>query len=1018
MAKPSGIRIDIETRSGTDIKTGAYRYSEDPDFKVLIVAVSLLVREGDSMKMSAPFILRDDRTYATFQRWLLDPEIEKHAYNANFERVALSRWLGMPTGTYIDPKNWRCTAVRANANGVFGSLGDVAKALRSSDGKDAAGKALIKFFSIPMSARDQKAANASCKCDVFHSPDAHPEKFKQFEDYCAQDVKAEAGIASLLPEPPKMVQREYEMDQRINDNGILHHRAIAEQAVAQVEAEKDRLMTKLSRLTGVENPNSNMQMQTWLARQGYPMASLAKDRREEALEDPDCPPKVRLALTMKGAASLSSVSKHVAALKSRGEDGRIRGSLQFYGAHTGREAGRGIQPQNLPRYEAPEADIKRLLKGKAGKDAPEIAKGSVRASLIPAKGHVFVVADYNAIEARVLGWLAGEAWVLDEFRHGPGKIYEATAAKMFGVNKDRLIAALGSCGKCGTCADCRLRGSGKVACIAEGELVLTDQGLVPIESVSRNHRVWDGVEWVRHEGVVCLGMKEVITYDGLTATPDHRVWCSSGDGTHAAFGDAAARGERLVQSGSGRNAVSVGGRYIDRAEVYQTEAPRGVRHGAVRRMLPRVLVRLDEYQERNRWLRLVRGGCSSAPGLAGSQTDCGEATLHQSERPGVPELRRAWDRVQIPVGIRGGALVPANLPGVGSGVADRQGGQRRPLRAGELETRRVAREHSEPPLHESERVRPSVLALRRIHREALAVVWAVARRDHRPGEASGNGEAQGVAENRNTARVYDLLNAGPRHRYTVSGRLVHNCLALGYAGGAGALVTMGAEREGIDIGNYNLLHREWETCGAPGKFHEWERDRHDYPELLRLRDLYRDGSPETARFWKLCAAAWDAAALRGKPVSFGNKGLTTIMRDGRHNRMVLPSGRSIWYRFARSVEDENGRVDRRTFIGKGTGVGHTRVDTHGGKLTENVTQAVARDVLFDLMRRIEKRTSNEWAGKARMVLHVHDEVVLEVREKHADKVLAEVLTMMSKPPKWAKGLPLRGEGAIMTKYGK
>lgn len=144
---------------------------------------------------------------------------------------------------------------------------------------------------------------------------------------------------------------------------------------------------------------------------------------------------------------------------------------------------------------------------------------------------------------------------------------------------------------------------------------------------------------------------------------------------------------------------------------------------------------------------------------------------------------------------------------------------------------------------------------------------------------------------------------------------------------------MGAEREGIDIGNYTALHTEWELLGKPGKFHEWERERHDYPELLRLRDLYRDASPMTVRFWKLCNRAWDEASM-GRTFRFGPNGCIAMVRDGRHNRLVLPSGRSIWYRNARvHYEEKNAdRVDRRTFIGKSSGVGHTRVDTHGGKL--------------------------------------------------------------------------------------
>ena len=705
-SKLVGVRIDIETKSAAELKrTGAYVYSEDPDHEVLVVGYAPIREEKSKRLLGKARVLDlyDQKSVDRFSNLLVDEKIEKHAYNAAFERVNLSRWIGLPPTEFLDPVNWHCAAVRANVNGVFGTLDEVARVLRSPIRKDKEGTRLINLFSKPISTKKRAPA---CGCVGFHSPTRHAADFRKFEAYCQQDVMTEAGIAALLPDIPKKIQREYEMDQRINDRGFLHDGDLAQAAVDAVKQEQERLMNRLRMVTGVENPNSIPQMQEWLTQQKYPMQSLDKKNREKALADPNTPPMVVSALTLKGAASLSSVSKHKAGLATRCADGRIRGSLAFYGAHTGREAGRGIQPQNLPRYEAPAKDRKRLVKGKAGSDAPEIAKGSVRASIIPSPKHVFVVPDYNAIEARCLGWQAQEKWVEDEFRN-EGKIYEATAATMFGVEKAEIVAGRSLCDDCGKCQWCELRSKGKVS-----------------------------------------------------------------------------------------------------------------------------------------------------------------------------------------------------------------------------------------------------------------------------------------------------------------------NLALGYAGGAGALVTMGAEGAGIDIGNYLTLQEEWIFLGKPGKFHEWERDRHDYPELLRLRDLYRSASPATVQFWATCASAWDRAAIQGKPFQFGPGGRIVMMRDGRHNRLVLPSGRSIWYRNARSHphEDKPDRIDRRTFIGKSQNVGHTRVDTHGGKLTENITQAVARDVLFDLMMKLQKKHDKGWPG--RLVLHVHDEVVLEVKEKHAEQVLADTLGLMSVAPKWAPGLQVKGAGKIMDRYGK
>lgn len=710
IARPKflGIRIDIETRSGTEIKHGVYRYTEDPDFGVLKISYAP-VRQyaGGAVRIGTPrpLALNHPSDVAKFCAILEDPGFQKHAFNANFERIALSAWMGKPPGTYLDPINWRCSAIQANTNGIFGTLDDVAKAVRSPIKKDAEGKRLINLFSKP----DKKTGKfhspclrgAPCWCGADHRGD-----FEHFGRYCDNDVLTEAmAVSSLSPLSPE-VQAEYEADQRINDRGFRHHRALSQAAVEQVAVEAERLRAELQMLTGVDNPNSIPQMKTWLEDQGYPMVSLDKAHRAEALADPSVPDIVARALTLKGAASLSSVQKHQAALNTRCSDGRIRGSLQFYGAHTGREAGRGIQPQNLPRAEATQKERVALLHGRAGTRAPEIAKGTVRASIVPAKDHVLVVADYNAIEARVLAGLAGEKTVEAEFKTGQGKIYELTASTMFSTPKATIVDALKQCDKCGVCAFCILRGKGKV-----------------------------------------------------------------------------------------------------------------------------------------------------------------------SE------------------------------------------------------------------------------------------------------------------------------------------------LALGYAGGAGALVTMGAAGAGIDVGNYPELNAEWKALGMPGKFFQWQPERHDYPELIKMRDLYRDSRPATVRFWKLCGIAWDKASAGGG-ARFGQDHMVSIIRDGAHNKMVLPSGRSIWYRYAKSHRDpENPEyVDRRTFIGKSSGIGHVRTDTHGGKLTENVTQAVARDFLFDLIMRIEAMTAAGWPG--RIVLHVHDEVVVEVHKDHADQVLADTLGLMNQVPAWGSVFALKGEGKIMERYAK
>lgn len=324
-----------------------------------------------------------------------------------------------------------------------------------------------------------------------------------------------------------------------------------------VECDRQHRTATLARaqeLTGLENPNSPIQLKQWLTDHGCRMTSLTKAEVATALQT--ATGEVREALELRGELAKSSVKKYEAMQHVRGADGRGRGFLQFYGAgRTGRFAGRLVQVQNLPRNYLPDLDQARALVRDGLFDAVELLYDSVpgtlsqliRTAFIPAPGHKFVVADFSAIEARVIAWLAKETTTLRAFEEGKD-LYCETASRMFGVPVTKHGA------------NSELRQKGKIAvlaCIAEGQLVLTDHGQVPIEQVTTGHKVWDGDSFVAHEGLIYQGIRNVIEYQGLIATPDHLVWVQ-GQLEPIPFGQAAASGARLLQAGDGRHPIRVG----------------------------------------------------------------------------------------------------------------------------------------------------------------------------------------------------------------------------------------------------------------------------------------------------------------------------------------------------------------------------------------------------------------------------------------------------------------------------
>lgn len=419
------LHVDIETFSSVDIRTaGVYKYTESPDFEILMIAYAI---DGGPVKcydgQDAP---------QEFYAALRDPECLKVAHNATFERLAFRA-----VGYDVPVEQWRCTAIKAAYCGLPRSLADVSKALELGEkGKLSTGKALIRYFCMPVKATKANGGRTR------NTKEDHPEKWDLFRQYCINDVEAERAIAVRLA-PIRMPQTEWEayfLDQKINDKGVLIDVELANKAIDADQYGTALTMERLKELTGLDNPNSLAQLKTWLSdRTGQKITSLAAEALNDLLLNAERR-DVREVLRLRQRLGKTSVKKYAAMLNCHGSDQRARGLFQFYGAsRTGRWAGRLIQLQNLPRNSIKDLDNARqflkFLEPESFElvyDTPATLSQLIRTALIPEPGHVFGVADFSAIEARVIAWLAGEKWRLNVFATH-GKIYEASASKMFNV---------------------------------------------------------------------------------------------------------------------------------------------------------------------------------------------------------------------------------------------------------------------------------------------------------------------------------------------------------------------------------------------------------------------------------------------------------------------------------------------------------------------------------------------------------------------------------------------------------
>lgn len=526
------LSIDLETYSSVDLgKSSVYRYVESPDFDILLFGYCV-----DGCPVQVVDLAQGEQIPPEIIDALSDERVHKWAFNANFERVCLSEWLRRnsyplhnehystpndPCMGYLDPVGWHCTMVWSAYLGLPLSLKDAGFALGLDKQKLTEGKDLVKYFCVP--GKDGQR----------HLPVDAPDKWSTFKVYNLRDVETEMGIQERLRKypVPDAVWDQYHLDQQINDRGIAVDMALVRSAISIDERSREELTAKLKELTMLENPNSVQQMKDWLADNGLETETLDKKQVSELLKT--APEPLRSVLVLRQQLAKSSVKKYQAMEATVCADGRVRGCFQFYGARTGRWAGRNIQLQNLPQNKMPDLEQARAIVRAGDYDGvrmlydstPDVLSQLIRTAFVPRSGHTFFVADFSAIEARVIAWLAGEDWRQQVFADGKD-IYCASASQMFGVPVEKH-GINGHLRQKGKIAELALGYGGSVGALkAMGalEMGLQEEELKPLVDAWRTAnpmivKLW----WAVDDAVMTA-----IRMKSSTATHGIRFTCQSG----------------------------------------------------------------------------------------------------------------------------------------------------------------------------------------------------------------------------------------------------------------------------------------------------------------------------------------------------------------------------------------------------------------------------------------------------------------------------------------------------------
>lgn len=952
------VSIDFETRSRIGLDGGAWKYAGHPSTEVVCMAIKkdnepakLLWAEKFELLLG----LESEMSWAVAYQLIMEAE-RVEAHNAEFEIAIWERVLKGP-----NYPRWHCTMAKAAMHALPLSLEKLCEALNSPIQKDKKGNMLMKKICQPQ------------KDGTFIDD---PDIFRAVGEYCRTDVEAQYMASRMLDDLIPIEQAIWKLTIKKNKTGLPIDMQLVENAIAIWQAYEEKLEAEFVRLTGVPSPSCLAQFLSWLEANGCDLTDLRAATVAEALTKFDG--KVRRALEIRVELGKTSIKKFESLRGIVEPDGRARGLFLYHGAATGRWAGRGFQPQNLPSRglisEVPMA-TKMLLANSPVEDfdllwpsLSQVLSSCIRAAIKAPAGKTFFCADFSAIEARVLAWLAGEQWVLDAYSRDED-LYTKAASKIYHKPEGNITKSERQIGKVSV-----------LACIAEDQLVLTDRGLVAIQNVLLSDKVWDGVDFVTHGGVVYKGEKEVLGYEGLIATSDHLVWVE-GAPEPIHFINAARSGQHLVKSGAGRQNIRVGEDHQSRKKIHSRVV------GVLRsHSMPRVQRNsVDSSRQFNagQEQRLPRMLAAKANTYVARQAiNGGQTTMSESTRQAFSGLWREGNRVSFRVCNRGGVVYPVRVWGAIQRAGNRPDRQQWPLREGQSQIRHTETTDSKPQEYQNRKLEP--------RRMALLTECGVAVSGGRPepcgdialGRNGGPGETKKLAWHSSKVKVFDLVNCGPRNRFTVSDCLVHNC---GYAGGKQAFAGMAANY-GISI---------------------------DLDEAQEIVTGWRQANPKIVEWWyELERAAINAIKEPG--TSFHARSVCYHVDSRGYLRCFLPSGRTLYYPEARLGLKTTPWGEQKQVILYNTVVNGKYQETHtySGCLAENVTQAVARDLMAYAMLNLES------AGFS-VLASIHDELLVEFYEctnivEHFDEFLRQMVRL----PSWAKGLPIKAEGWRGERYRK
>ena len=1012
--------LDYETRSRADLKKyGAYRYASDVSTSILLAAIC---KEDGPIEIWDCSATKEENAAARalLQEVSDDANTVIFAHNAPFE-LAITAYGWKRAFGFKPPEieQWRCTAALCRTAAIPYSLKDAAEFLGLDEQKDTAGAALIRKFSLPK------------KDGEWTEPAADKKAWESFREYCRKDVEVERQIHKRLQalDLKGWILDSFQMDLRMNHRGVPINVPGVIEAEKLVKGYNDRMWEEFTNFTGLL-PTQTARSLEWFQAEGYPekdlrSATITKVLTGEIItEEGDATGEIVQpgwskmtehgvkALKLRALLSFAALKKLPTMRNAVCPDNRVRGVLMWHGAsRTGRHSSRILQVQNMrrPTVKNTERIYAEICSGKIDALDLEVEHGPplecvascIRHFIDPGEGKQFIDVDFSQIEARTLAWLAGHKELLQAFHDGKD-LYKQTASMTFGVPYEEV--------------DKDLRFLGKVvslACIAEGELVLTDKGLVKIEEVSCGHKVWDGVEWVHHEGVIYKGTREVITYQGLTATPDHLVFTASQEVLE--FGCAASGCIQIAITGDGGTPI----RRMDSFRPANAEEKRvSIPFGAMQLWGQGVCIQ-SKYETGSEYmLRQVLPGQTQIenPEMAPAEITCGQKQVYRYDQPYVASLRRTWNSV---------------LLGINS--ACRRVGKRQ-HRSGESKTARQNRQQPWIPTRKSPMghirgeqqkqrrsqnpvglcIQTGGMALCRDESQDVHRARNDQRADSEEGRRGGDQPSKIMAEVPGVVRyerVYDIVNAGPRHRFTVSGVLVHNC---GYQGGVNAFTIM-AKNYGTEVTEEKAVEvvKAFRANNAP-IVNLWKSMQVSAIEAIRnpgrwvaVNSLIRFGLTNALGYPSLVMELPSKRRIQYPKPSIRTVYKFKNQKTGRWDE--IPENRAL----DADGETKEGvwATQEITYAGQmKQSVKWGRVTTHGGVFTENACQAVAGDFLTHGTLNAEK------AGYEPCFV-VHDQLITNYHHERAETVDG-LVSALCQIPEWAPGFPLNAVGGLTDFYTK